>query len=135
MLRDAMRCYVLYAHVVCSQYFCTHLTTQINVLYCKTLLCTAKNYSISTVRNATPILPSTRVLLQYYSALQNTIPRLICDKKNHSSTTVYFFFVIQRYYSAIQNNIHDLSLTYIYCHLHNTPTMQNSYDNLSALHM
>ena len=112
MSRDAMRCHVMCAHVMCPAMvtmcvrsgsvtmwwskvlFCTtkYSVLQSTTLYYKVLLCTTKYYSSTT--------PYYNVLLQYYSS---TAPVLLCTTKYYSSTTLYYT-VLQRttlYYNVL----------------------------------
>ena len=130
-------------HVVCSKWFCDNVVIQSTILYYKVLLYTTKYYSSTTLYYKV-LLCTTQYyngLLQYYSVLQSTTPVLLCTAKYYSSTTLYYTVlqrttpvllcttlyyssttlyctVLLQYYSVLQSNIHDWSLTHMNRYLH-----------------
>ena len=102
MSRDAMRCPVMCAHVMCPAMVTLCVRSgSVTSLYYKVLL---QYYSV--LQSTTPVLLCTtqyyNVLLQYYSVLQSTTPVLPCTTKYYSSTTLYCKVLLQ-YYSVLQS--------------------------------
>ena len=102
MSRDAMRCHVMCAHVMCPAMVTLCVRSgSVTSLYYKVLL---QYYSV--LQSTTPVLLCTtqyyNVLLQYYSVLQSTTPVLPCTTKYYSSTTLYCKVLLQ-YYSVLQS--------------------------------
>ena len=138
MSRDAMRCHVMCAHVMCPAMvtlcvrsgsvtmwwskvlFCTKSTT----VYYKVLL---QYYSV--LQCTTPVLLCTtthyNVLHQYYSVLQSTT--LLCTTKCYSSTTLYYKVLLQ-YYSVLQSTTPVLLCTTQYYNvlLQDYPVLQSA---------
>ena len=117
MLRDAMRCHVMCAHVMgpAMVTLCVR-SGSVTMWWSKVLFCTTKYYCV--LQSTTPVLLCTtkyyssttvycKVLLQYYSVLHSTTPVLLCTAKYYSSTTLYYNVLLQ-YYSVLQS-------TTLYC--------------------
>ena len=126
MSRDAMRCHVTCAHVMCPAMVTLCVRSgSVTMWWSKVLFCTTKYYSSTTLyytilQRTTPVLLCTRkyyssttlyykvllqsykVLLQYYTVLQRTTPVLLCATKYYSSTTLYCKVLLQ-YYSVLQS--------------------------------
>ena len=110
MSRDAMRCHVMCAHVMCpaTVTLCVR-SGSVTMWWSKVLFCTTKYYCV--LQSTAPVLLCTtkyyssttlyyKVLLQYYSVLQSTTPVLLCTAKYYSSTTLYYKVLLQ-YYSVL----------------------------------
>ena len=118
MSRDAMRCHVMCAHVMCPAMVTLCVRSgSVTMWWSKVLFCTTKYYCV--LQSTTPVLLCTtqyynvllqyyKVLLQYYSVLQSTTPVLLCTSttpvlfcttKYYSSTTRYYTVLLQ-YYSS-----------------------------------
>ena len=92
MSRDAMRCHVMCAHVMCPAMVTLCVRSgSVTMWWSKVLFCTTKYFSSTTLYYT--------VLLQYYSVLQSTTPVLPCTAKYYSSTTLYCKVLLQ-YYSS-----------------------------------
>ena len=130
MSRDAMRCHVMCAHVMCPAMvrLCVR-SGSVTIWWSKVLFCTTKNSSV--LQSTTPVLlcttlyysvlqSTTPLLLQYYSVLQSTTPVLLCTTpvllcttKYYFSTTLYYKVLLQ-YYSVLHSTTTYYSSTTLY---------------------
>ena len=84
MSRDAMRCHVMCAHVMCPAMVTLCVRSgSVTSLYYKVLL---QYYSV--LQSTTPVLLCT-------TQLQRTTPVLLCTAKYYSSTTLYYKVLLQ----------------------------------------
>ena len=107
MSRDAMRCHVMCAHVMCPAMVTLCVRSgSVTMWWSKVLFCTTVYYCV--LQSTTPVLLCTTqyynvllqyysVLLQYYSVLQSTTPVLLC--------TTQYYNVLLQYYSVLQSTI------------------------------
>ena len=105
MSRDAMRCHVMCAHVMCPAMVTLCVRSgSVTMWWSKVLFCTTVYYCV--LQSTTPVLLCTTqyynvllqyysVLLQYYSVLQSTTPVLLC--------TTQYYNVLLQYYSVLQS--------------------------------
>ena len=105
MSRDAMRCHVMCAHVMCPAMVTLCVRSgSVTMWWSKVLFCTTKYYCV--LQSTTTYYSSTtlyyKVLLQYYSVLQSTTPVLLCTTKYYSSTILYYKVLLQ-YYSVLHS--------------------------------
>ena len=117
--RDAMRCHVMCAHVMCPAMVTLCVRSgSVTMWWSKVLFCTTKYYSSTTLyykvllqyysvlHSTTTYYSSTtlyyKVLLQYYSVLQSTTPILLCITKYYSSATLYYKVLLQ-FYSVLHS--------------------------------
>ena len=76
MSRDAMRCHVMCAHVMCPAMVTLCVRSgSVTMWWSKILFCTTKYYCV--LQSTTPVL-------------QSTTPVLLCTTKYYSSTTLYY---------------------------------------------
>ena len=105
MSRDAMRCHVMCAHVMCPAMatLCVR-SGSVTMWWSKVLFCTTKYYCV--LQSTTPVLLCTTKYYSsttlYYTVLQRTTPVLLCTTKYYSSTTLYCKVLLQ-YYSVLQS--------------------------------
>ena len=105
MSRDAMRCHVMCAHVMCPAMVTLCVRSgSVTMWWSKVLFCTTKYYCV--LQSTTPVLLCTTKYYSsttlYYTVLQRTTPVLLCTTKYYSSTTLYYKVLLQ-YYSVLQS--------------------------------
>ena len=98
MSRDAMRCHVMCAHVMCPAMVTLCVRSgSVTMWWSKVLFWTTKYYSV--LQSTTPVLLCTTKYYSsttlYYTVLQRTTPVLLCTTKYYSSTTQYYKVLLQ----------------------------------------